>query len=199
MDIDLTGSKKEITDLIDLVKGCPAYTNIRVSSFDRLNKETYSCRIEYTFDPNVPSGKDSPNVFAKYQRALSHQGGYAGGRSPYGYHAEKGTYVIDEKEAPVVREIFALRKEGASLNGIAKHLNEQNIPSRTGGKWRYTAIQSILSNRNTYLGYYHYGNGTPWVPGTHRPILNPSLYVPDFTKEGFKEEDDSSSISPLTE
>lgn len=197
MDIDLTGSKKEINDLIDLVRGCPAYTNIRVSSFDRLNKDTYSCRIEYTFDASVPSGKDSPNVFAKYQRALSQNGGYAGGRSPYGYHAEKGTYVIDEKEARVVQKIFALRKEGVSLTKIADDLNREGIPSRTGGKWRYTAIQSILSNRNTYLGYYHYGNGTPWVPGTHRPILNPSLYDPDFSKEGFKEDDDSSFITPL--
>lgn len=197
MDIDLTGSKKEINDLIDLVKGCPAYTNIRVSSFDRLNKDTYSCRIEYTFDPNVPSGKDSPDVFSKYQRVLSKQGGYAGGRSPYGYHAENGTYVVDAKEADVVKEIFSLRAAGMSMSKIADHLNHRGISSRTGGKWRYTAVQSILSNRNTYLGYYHYGNGTPWVPGTHTPILNPSLYKPDFSKEGLKTDDDSSMISPL--
>lgn len=198
MDLDLTGTKKEIADLIALVKGCPAYTNIRISSYDRLSMNIYSCRIEFDFDETVPGGKESPDVFAKYQRALQRdKGGYAGGRAPYGYKAENGTYIINHDEADIVRKIFAMRENHHSLNNIANTLNDEHIPSATGRKWRYTAIQSILNSRNTYLGYYHYGKNTPWVKGTHEPILDKNLYKPDFQKNGFKNKDDSSRITRI--
>lgn len=51
-------------------------------------------------------------------------------RRCYGYkHDEKGKLVIDEKEAEVVRLIFRMSKEGASLSQISQTLQEQGIPS----------------------------------------------------------------------
>lgn len=55
-------------------------------------------------------------------------------RRCYGYkHDEKGKLVIDEKEAEVVKLIFRMSKEGASLSQIARTLQEQDIPSPRGG------------------------------------------------------------------
>jgi DNA invertase Pin-like site-specific DNA recombinase len=55
----------------------------------------------------------------------------ASGSIPYGYirNPEKGTFDIDEETAPVVRRIFEMRQQGISFNGIAKALNDENIPS----------------------------------------------------------------------
>jgi len=46
------------------------------------------------------------------------------GHTPYGYRIENGGYVIDEKEAEVVRFVFDLHDQGISNNQIANRLNE---------------------------------------------------------------------------
>jgi site-specific DNA recombinase len=54
-------------------------------------------------------------------------------RKCYGYtHDENGHLVIDEKEAEVVRLVFRMSKESASLSQIAQILQEQSIPSLRG-------------------------------------------------------------------
>ncbi len=73
------------------------------------------------------------------------QGRYLGGRPPYGYRlvdagphpnralARRGVrrqrLVPDPATAPVVKLIFSLRLAGHSAAGIARHLNEQSVPS----------------------------------------------------------------------
>lgn len=74
-------------------------------------------------------------------------------RKCYGYtHDENGHLIIDEKEAKVVRLIFRMSKEGASLSQIARTLQEQGIPSPRGKKiWSRESLRKILNNEK-YLG-----------------------------------------------
>ncbi len=74
-------------------------------------------------------------------------------RKCYGYrHDENGKLVIDEKEAEVVRLIFRMSREGASLSQIAGVLQEQGIPSPRGkAVWSRESLRKILNNEN-YLG-----------------------------------------------
>ena len=74
-------------------------------------------------------------------------------RKCYGYkHDEKGQLVIDEKEAEVVRLIFRMSKEGASLSQIAQTLQEQGIPSPRGKTvWSRETLRKILHNEK-YFG-----------------------------------------------
>lgn len=58
---------------------------------------------------------------------------------------------IDEQEAAIVREIFSLRRNGASLNNIAQALNRRGIPtprapSKTLGYWRPGTVFKLLGN-----------------------------------------------------
>ncbi len=99
------------------------------------------------------------------------KGGYAGGKAPMGYKVENGALVINAAEAEVVRRIFQLREDGATLPGIADALNAEGFSSRSGKPFSFATVQGILNNRKTYEGYYRYGKGSDWVIGQHTPIL----------------------------
>lgn len=69
-------------------------------------------------------------------------------RKCYGYrHDKDGKLVIDEKEAEVVRMIFRMADEGASLSQIAQTLQEEDIPSPRGkATWSRETLRKILHN-----------------------------------------------------
>ena len=105
------------------------------------------------------------------RRTKAKNGGYAGGNTPYGYRIENGGYVIDEKEAEVVRFVFDLHDQGISNNQIANRLNENpDFHPRKGVKFYSGGVGTMIANRNTYRGLYRYGE-MDWVKGVHEPIL----------------------------
>lgn len=60
--------------------------------------------------------------------------------------------MIDEKEAEVVRLVFRMSKESASLSQIAQILQKQSIPSLRGKTvWNSEFLWKILNNEK-YLG-----------------------------------------------
>lgn len=99
------------------------------------------------------------------------KGGYSGGRAPMGYKVQNGELVINEEEAKVVRRIFELRDKGVVLLEIVDTLNAEGYVTRAGKKFLISTVQSIVNNRKTYEGYYHYGKDGEWVQGVHEPIL----------------------------
>lgn len=104
------------------------------------------------------------------RRIKAAHGGYSGGRAPMGYEVQNGKLVINPAEAKMVKEVFALRSDGFTLQQIADLLNLEGITSRSGKPFAVSNIQSILRNKRTYLGEYRYGDGD-WVKGEHEPIL----------------------------
>lgn len=74
-------------------------------------------------------------------------------RKCYGYkHDENGHLAIDEKEAEVVRLIFRMSREGASLSKIAQALQKQGIPSPRGKAiWSRETLRKNLNNEK-YFG-----------------------------------------------
>lgn len=84
--------------------------------------------------------------------------GKANGVPPYGYRTgEDGRFVLDEKAAPVVREIFDRASSGETLAAIADDLNARHIKTRLGGEWGRGSFRTILSNER-YLGVYIWGD-----------------------------------------
>ena len=81
---------------------------------------------------------------------------------PYGYdyNTDANTFVINEDEARVVKEIFKTYLNGEGMSGIARSLIKQGIKTKKGGEWAQATIRSILINR-VYTGvlvlgkYYH--------------------------------------------
>lgn len=106
----------------------------------------------------------------------SANGGYSGGRTPFGYKAENHQMVIEPEEAEVVREIFRLKDgEGFTYQAVVEALNREGKVNRSGKPFIISTIQTIYENKKVYQGMYRYGKRSnkdaEWVPGQHEPIL----------------------------
>lgn len=99
------------------------------------------------------------------------QGGYSGGKAPYGYKVQNKQLEIVESEAEVVKLIFTEKEKGNTLVGICNVLAEHGYKSRKDGPFYASNIRSILGNENTYRGLYRYGKQGKWVQGQQEPIL----------------------------
>lgn len=105
------------------------------------------------------------------------QGQFISNYAPYGYEKDeedKHKIVIDKEVEYVVRKIFSMKLEGYSSYSIAKHLNDNGIPSpmehkkakgiryKTGfstkavAKWDTPAVNRILTNE-IYIGTLQQG------------------------------------------
>ena len=105
------------------------------------------------------------------------QGQFISNYAPYGYEKDKEDkhkIVIDKEAEYVVRKIFSMKLEGYSSYSIAKHLNDNGIPSpmehkkakgiryKTGfstkavAKWDTPAVNRILTNE-IYIGTLQQG------------------------------------------
>lgn len=99
------------------------------------------------------------------------QGGYSGGRVPFGYKPIGKQMVVCETEATIVRDIFTMKDNGETYQRIADVLNDKGIVTGRGKPWRTSSVQSIIENRKLYQGFYRYGKDSDWVKGQHEAIL----------------------------
>lgn len=75
--------------------------------------------------------------------------GEAVGRPAYGYKTgEGGGLEVIEEEARVIRRIRRMRREGMTLEKIARILNLDRIAAKTGIKWSPTTVRGVLRYKN---------------------------------------------------
>lgn len=94
------------------------------------------------------------------------------GRPPYGYRVgPRRRLELVPEEAVVVRYIFRLYlQEEMGIRKIAGQLNQENVPTRRGGRWSMVTVRDILRNR-AYLG--HYSRFGTTVTGSHPALVSP--------------------------
>lgn len=83
-------------------------------------------------------------------------------RMAFGYAkhpTEKGVWIENPQEAPIVRRIFQMASQGISANKIVKALNEEGIRTRRGKYWTLRGVLWILHN-TTYMGVIEYGKSS---------------------------------------
>ena len=112
-------------------------------------------------DTSSPMGRmvlGISSVFAQFERdlgsqrtkdALQHKkkNRKAYCRGVYGYVQKGEEMVEDDSQQAVIGIIKQMRKAGASLRKIAKHLMDQGIQTQRGGiKWYASTIKAILEN-----------------------------------------------------
>ena len=84
----------------------------------------------------------------------------------YGYDIVDKKYVINEREAVIVRKIFDMYIEGMSYINIALNLNMKGYQTKRNKPFAKTSVMSILENEK-YTGKYIFNKGTK---GNHRII-----------------------------
>ncbi len=179
-----------------------------VTKLDRLSRNTrdFLALLDYcdarkvgivsiaeSFDTGTPVGRAVVTVlmtFAELERKQiaervtagrvqkASEGGWNGGRTPYGYIiAADGTWTVDELAAGTVRRVFddfnGLYAH-ATLTDIANALNVDGIPTQRGGRWHASTVRYILTN-GAYAGLVQY-NGQADVMGTHPAIITLDTY-----------------------
>ena len=142
--------------------------------------------LHETLDTSTPWGRAMIGILASFNQlecenitlrtsvcrnAKARDGGYAGGRPPFGYRASDGKLVVVPGEAEIVRRIFAERKAGRTLAEISAGLNEAGLTTRSGAKFYQSTIRLILGNEDLYRGKYSYGKSAVGVAGAQEAIL----------------------------
>ncbi len=107
------------------------------------------------------------------RKTKARQGGYAGGKAPIGYKAERGgkALTLDEEKASTVRRVFELRaaKPDASLKKIADMLNVEGFTTKEDKAFHPMQVKRILDRKTFYEGTYRYSGVE--VNGQHKTIL----------------------------
>lgn len=146
--------------------------------------------VNDNFDTNIPNSIDiilplknmmneaySLDISRKI-KSQQHQsmkdGEYIGARALYGYMKSPENchkLIIDEKTAPIVKQIFDWAYERVGYNLIVKRLNEQGIITPS----KYAQSKGIINNKNLV------GNGK-WQTRTIHKILSCELYTGDMVQ-----------------
>jgi site-specific DNA recombinase len=99
--------------------------------------------------------------------------GRLGFQPPYGYAFQDGRFVIVPQEAEIVERIYEQFLGGTSMHAIADGLQEDDVPTKHGGKWARQTIAKILTNP-VYCGYLRWEDQV--YPGDHEAILDPRTF-----------------------
>ena len=95
------------------------------------------------------------------------------GNTLFGYDVdENGRYILNESESEIVRECFARKAAGESINSIAKDLASRGIGSR-GKPATYGFVHNMLRNER-YTGVYKWGDIR--IPGGMPQIVTPAQF-----------------------
>lgn len=66
--------------------------------------------------------------------------------TPLGYDRQGNELIVNEQEQETINKIKAWRESGLPLREIANKLNSAEVPTKRGGKWYASTINSILNN-----------------------------------------------------
>ena len=137
---------------------------------------------------NSPSGRMQRNIQMSYAQFYSEELAQKvtrgmsinaekclsnGGTIPFGYKVEDRKYVINEKTAPIVQEIFNRYANGETAKSICDSLNARDIKTSRGQPFGRTSLNKMLQNRK-YLGIYIY-NGQEHEGGIPQ-IIDKALF-----------------------
>ncbi|GAB6771951.1 recombinase family protein [Bacillus cereus] len=81
-------------------------------------------------------------------------GGFIGGTPPMGYRSVVGTGMleVEEKEVPIVQDVFELKEKGWSLQKISDELNEKGYQTRRNKRFHPPLVRRILLYKDWYEG-----------------------------------------------
>ena len=141
------------------------------------------------FDTSTPMGRFAMDVIQRIAQLESEQigervkmgmtrkakfgTGNMGSGHPYGYVYEKGSLIIIEYEAEVVRNIYSMYSEGSSLRTITDTLNNSLVQPKKGGRWSHQSVSKILHNP-VYAGYIRWDGIVR--SGEHTAIIGQDIY-----------------------
>lgn len=151
--------------------------NIRVISItEPLNNDPTSILIEALLE--AMDEYYSINLAQEVQRGMNEKflrGGVVS-PPPFGYLMGKNTYMIDEKNGPLLQMIFEDFLMGSSYREIAEKLNHMNIKTARKNDFQARSIKYILQNP-VYIGKQRRKSTSPaLVSAAHTPLISEEIF-----------------------
>lgn len=116
--------------------------------------------LDLNVDTSTPTGRAMLTVMAAVatlkrdqinercrngRQAKKAEGGYIGGRVPYGYSLDSQSRLVPNPTEQAVLDIIRKRsRRGHTLYSIAKYLNDKGHPTKTGAKWSHVAVGKLV-------------------------------------------------------
>ena len=144
--------------------------------------------ITERFDTSTPAGRLLRNImltFAQFERELTSErtkdkmlerarkGMCSGGYAPFGYKRENKKFIINKKEAEIIRLIFETYVKIGSSIKVYDFLKEKNIKNRQGNSFRKSTIAYVVRNV-VYTGKVNFADQI--YQGIHQPIISEELF-----------------------
>jgi len=143
-------------------------------------------------DPSTPEGRFARDVFLgvarmqweRYREGFERakEGAIADGvpiqtRPAVGYRRSSRRLVVDERAAPVVREVFGQRAAGEGPAALGALLEARRVRTSQGSRtWSKQAVYGLLRNR-VYLGELRYGEDDRYVNAdSHEAIVDAATW-----------------------
>lgn len=144
---------RNTSDCLSLVRELLSY-NIPIY-FEKENIDTGSMESELILSILSSMAQDESESISKNVKWTVQQrieaGTFKFGYPPYGYTRDaNGNFIIDPKEADVIRLIFSSALTGMGTYKIAQMLDRKNVPTRKGGRWSGSTVKGILVNEKYY-------------------------------------------------
>ena len=153
----LTRSTKNLIELIDLFAETGCAFNSLMESIDTTTATgRMFIKIVGIFAEFERENLAERVSFGIEQKAR--EGNYINCGGVYGYDYDKaiGDIAINQDEAEMIGKIYEMYLKGTSFSRICKWLTERSVPTKRGGRWDPSTIESILTNP-LYIGKIRYG------------------------------------------
>ena len=132
--------------------------------------------VTENIDTSTPAGRLMLNILASFaqnereaiaervrmaKNSMAKDCKHLGGYVPFGYKVNQdGYYEIDEKTAPIVREIFRMYNARMGYTAILRYLHDQGVKSPQGNDFKKNSLNYILRNEK-YTGTYIHNRLAP--------------------------------------
>lgn len=145
-----------------------------MSVIERLDDSPESALMEaVTEGVNEYYSKNLGREVLKGQKETALQCRHVGGTPPLGYDVDKETkkYVINEKEAEIVKLIFGMYASGFGYKQILQHLNAMGYRTKANNQFANGSLNNILKNEK-YKGIFTFNRKKEKdIDGVRRPRL----------------------------
>jgi DNA invertase Pin-like site-specific DNA recombinase len=160
-------SPRELEDFIDLLeKYGVAVQTVQAGPIDLATPAGRLVARQLGAVARYESEHRSARIARKHQE-LAEAGKPNGGRRPYGYTKD---HKVEPAEAAILKECAQRLLAGESVRSVTRSLNDNEIPSASGGTWYTTTLRDMLVNPRA-AGMRQY-KGKIIGRGTWEPILD---------------------------
>lgn len=173
---DITRGSRDIADWFSFRKDMQALNITVLSVTEKLGDISNPSDFLMEF---ISVGLGQHTVLQTRQKSIAgvaqkaQQGVFLGGVAPLGYNIVDGKYVINEREAEIIRHIFSLYACGESYNTIIDRIAPSGVTGKRGKPIGKNSLHEILKNER-YIGVYSWNKRKvkymgKWAGGERNP------------------------------